>query len=321
MEKRNIVNLILTSSIIFFSACSNKTPEAPKVTKKSLSQSLSAYSIIGIDQNEPIPAPIFVATRQPVQAPLLVANNQSPEDNFDIISEEEPEQMEYVETTPPPMTIAMPTPVYENVNSYSQIDETPPIEVISYASNPVNSVENHVTEAPRREYSQNIEVISYGSNRGMTKLASYSPSSSKNSYSPNSSVIKNEIEAKAKSFLGTKYVWGATGPSKFDCSGFTQWVYRDSGIAIPRVSKDQAKVGNYVQYADLRRGDMVFFDTKKHPQGIVTHVGIYLGNHNFIHASSAAKKVVIFNFDEKPYYKKRFLWGRRVINNNYLALK
>jgi cell wall-associated NlpC family hydrolase len=126
--------------------------------------------------------------------------------------------------------------------------------------------------------------------------------------------LLNGIESSAKSFLGTPYVWGATGPSKFDCSGFTQWVYRDSGINIPRVSRDQAKVGEYVRYENLRRGDMVFFDTKKHRSGKVTHVGIYLGNNNFIHASSAGKKVVIYNFNKKNFYKRRFLWGRRVTN-------
>jgi hypothetical protein len=127
----------------------------------------------------------------------------------------------------------------------------------------------------------------------------------------------NQIELNAKSFLGIPYVWGATGPSKFDCSGFTQWVYRDVGINIPRVSKDQARVGQYIQYQNLQRGDMVFFDTKKRRAGKVTHVGIYLGSGDFIHASSAGKQVVIYNFNEKSFYKKRFLWGRRVTNNHF----
>ena len=127
--------------------------------------------------------------------------------------------------------------------------------------------------------------------------------------------IINDIEWNAKSFLGTPYVWGATGPSKFDCSGFTQWVYRDVGITIPRVSKDQARVGKYISYTNLKRGDMVFFDTKKRRSGKVTHVGIYLGNGDFIHASSAGKQVVIYNFNQKDFYKERFLWGRRVTNS------
>jgi cell wall-associated NlpC family hydrolase len=129
-------------------------------------------------------------------------------------------------------------------------------------------------------------------------------------------LIQN-IENKAKSFLGVPYVWGATGPSKFDCSGFTQWVYRDAGINIPRVSKDQARVGQFIKYDKLQRGDMVFFDTKKKRTGRVSHVGIYLGDNNFIHASSAGKSVVIYNFNEKEFYKKRFLWGRRVLRPDF----
>lgn len=160
------------------------------------------------------------------------------------------------------------------------------------------------TQARTPIVSDDIEVIAYGS---------YNPVE-QNFVS--STRIKDEVEWNAKSFLGTKYVWGATGPGTFDCSGFTQWVYRDVGINIPRVSRDQARVGEYINYHQLRRGDMVFFDTKKRRNGIVSHVGIYLGNGNFIHASSSAKKVVIYNFEEKPFYKKRFMWGRRVIHDN-----
>jgi len=128
--------------------------------------------------------------------------------------------------------------------------------------------------------------------------------------------ITRQIEKNSKKLLGKKYVWGATGPYTYDCSGFTQKVYRDAGINIPRVSREQARVGKYVNYNQLRKGDMVFFDTKKKRTGRVTHVGIYLGGGNFIHASSSAKKIVIFNFNEKDFYRKRFLWGRRVIQDN-----
>jgi len=134
---------------------------------------------------------------------------------------------------------------------------------------------------------------------------------------PQSNILINEIEKNAKYFLGTPYVWGATGPDTFDCSGFTQWVYRDVGIKIPRVSREQARVGEFISFKNLQRGDMIFFDTKKRRSGKVTHVGIYLGSGNFIHASSAGKKVVIYNFNQKEFYKKRFLWGRRVTSMNH----
>jgi cell wall-associated NlpC family hydrolase len=130
--------------------------------------------------------------------------------------------------------------------------------------------------------------------------------------------INTKVEAYAKEFLGYKYVWGATGPNTFDCSGFTQKVYRDStGITIPRVSREQAKVGLYVSYNELKRGDMVFFDTSKEHKGVVNHVGIYLEKGEFIHASSGGKKVMITNFNKRRFYKNRFLWGRRVIDENH----
>jgi cell wall-associated NlpC family hydrolase len=128
--------------------------------------------------------------------------------------------------------------------------------------------------------------------------------------------MTKKIEKYAKKKLGKKYVWGAVGPKSFDCSGFTKNVFQcTTGINIPRVSRDQAKIGKYVKYKELQRGDMVFFDTEKKYSGKVNHVGIYLNNGNFIHASSAKKKVIITSFKKKPFYKKRFLWGRRVVKN------
>ena len=129
--------------------------------------------------------------------------------------------------------------------------------------------------------------------------------------------VDQKVALYAKKLLGHKYVWGATGPQTYDCSGFTQKVFKKTvGIRLPRVSREQAKVGKYIKYAQLKRGDMVFFDTEKHYTRRVNHVGIYLGNNQFIHASSAKKKVVITSFKRKPFYKKRFLWGRRVLKDS-----
>ncbi len=126
-----------------------------------------------------------------------------------------------------------------------------------------------------------------------------------------------KVEKYAKKFLGYKYVWGATGPKSFDCSGFTQKVYKQcTGIVIPRVSRNQAKVGKYIKYSELKKGDMVFFDTTKERLGKVNHVGIYLSNGDFIHASSGGKRVMITNFNKKRFYKNRFLWGRRIIKEH-----
>ena len=115
----------------------------------------------------------------------------------------------------------------------------------------------------------------------------------------------------AKKHLGKRYVWAADGPSKFDCSGFTKYVCNKNGIDIPRTSVMQAKVGKKVSRNNLRPGDLIFFDTSHEHKGEVNHVGIYMGNNKFIHASSARKKVMISSL-KKHFYSERFKWGRRI---------
>jgi len=117
----------------------------------------------------------------------------------------------------------------------------------------------------------------------------------------------------AKENLGKHYVWGAVGPRNFDCSGFTSYVYRKKGIRIPRTSREQSKYGSYVKRKQLKAGDLIFFDTSRRSKGIVNHVGMYIGNNKFIHASSAKKRVVITSLS-KPFYARRFKWGRRILN-------
>ncbi len=127
-----------------------------------------------------------------------------------------------------------------------------------------------------------------------------------------SKVSVNKIIRTAKRYLGTRYVWGAEGPKGFDCSGFTQYVMRKSkGVNIPRVSRRQAYYGKYVSRQNLKPGDLIFFDTSKRRRGYVNHVGIYIGNNKFIHASSAKHRVVITSLN-RPFYRARFKWGRRI---------
>ncbi len=116
----------------------------------------------------------------------------------------------------------------------------------------------------------------------------------------------------AKKKLGKRYVWGAVGKKNtFDCSGFTSYVCKKNGITIPRTSRAQSTYGKYISRSDLKPGDLIFFDTSKRRKGYVNHVGIYLGNDKFIHASSAKKKVVITKLG-KSFYSKRYKGARRV---------
>jgi len=116
----------------------------------------------------------------------------------------------------------------------------------------------------------------------------------------------------AKKKLGRRYVWGAVGQKNtFDCSGLTSYVCKKNGICIPRRAIAQSKHGKYVSRKDLQPGDLIFFDTSKRRKGYVNHVGIYLGDDKFIHASSARKKVVITKLG-KSFYSKRYKGARRV---------
>ena len=119
------------------------------------------------------------------------------------------------------------------------------------------------------------------------------------------------ILEEAKKHLGKRYIWGANGPRTFDCSGFTCYVCRKNGVSLPRTSVRQAEIGNKLKRKELKAGDLIFFDTSKGRKGIVNHVGIYIGNDKFIHASSGAGKVVISSLNQ-PFYKQRFLWGQSV---------
>ena len=125
----------------------------------------------------------------------------------------------------------------------------------------------------------------------------------------NNRFLSTQIERTAKSHLGKTYEWGANGPATFDCSGFTKAVFAQYGIIIPRVSREQAKEGKIIPRNYLSKGDLIFFDSKKSSR--VSHVGIYLGDGAFIHASSSKHRVVISSLNSN-YYSKHFKWGRRV---------
>ena len=99
--------------------------------------------------------------------------------------------------------------------------------------------------------------------------------------------------------LGLPYVWGATGPYAFDCSGLMQWAFRQLGIDLPRTAADQSQVGKPVALRDLRPGDMVFYYTP------VSHVGMYLGNGMILHASEPGRPVKISPVNSFPIHNAR----------------
>lgn len=132
-------------------------------------------------------------------------------------------------------------------------------------------------------------------------------SSSGNSSSNSSNSIGDKLVSLAKSKLGCKYVWGATGPNQFDCSGLTSWCYKQVGISIPRTSLAQSKSGKAVSKSNLQPGDLLFWKTTSAEVG---HVGMYVGNGQFIHAPNKSKPVK-YDSLSNSYYSSRFVRARR----------
>ncbi|MER5873279.1 NlpC/P60 family protein [Streptomyces sp. NPDC002044] len=101
--------------------------------------------------------------------------------------------------------------------------------------------------------------------------------------------------AAAKTKLGTAYVMGATGPSAYDCSGLTQWAYKQAGVSITRTTYTQANDGKRVGRSELQPGDLVFF------YGDLHHVGLYAGNNMTLHASNPRGGIKYESMDNMPF--------------------
>lgn len=98
----------------------------------------------------------------------------------------------------------------------------------------------------------------------------------------------------AQSKVGSPYVWGATGPNAFDCSGLVQWSYKQAGISVPRTSYDQVAGGTPVSKANLQPGDAVAFYGGD-------HIGIYIGGGQVVHAPTEGENVKVSSVDAMPF--------------------
>ena len=120
--------------------------------------------------------------------------------------------------------------------------------------------------------------------------------------------IARRIISSAMDYMGVPYVFGGTSPYGFDCSGYVQYVFANAGVSLPRTADVQYEEGTPISTAELVPGDLVFFTTYTYG---ASHVGIYVGDGNFIHASSS-RGVTISSLSE-AYYSSRYIGARRIL--------
>ncbi|MDD5118098.1 MAG: NlpC/P60 family protein [Sulfuricurvum sp.] len=137
------------------------------------------------------------------------------------------------------------------------------------------------------------------------------PKSTPQKIAGNFKTIKDKVLARAKEFLGTPYAFGGKNGDRTDCSGFTQQVYQQFGVNLPHSAAEQAQLGESVDYKDLQVGDLLFYRTYKSDP---SHVAIYAGDGQIIHASFSGHKVQYDSID-KGYYKNHFLYAKRLALN------
>jgi cell wall-associated NlpC family hydrolase len=119
-----------------------------------------------------------------------------------------------------------------------------------------------------------------------------------------------QVAIEALSLVGIRYRYGGNSPEQgLDCSGLVRYVFREAGTELPRTSNEMSQRGQPVDKQDLQPGDLVFFNTLNRA---FSHVGIYLGNNQFIHAPSTGRNVRVENMD-MAYWKARFNGARRVL--------
>lgn len=133
----------------------------------------------------------------------------------------------------------------------------------------------------------------------------YNPPPYAQNYQPADAPARRALLAQAYQALGTRYTFGGETPREgFDCSGLTQFVYKQgNGITLPRTALEQSRASRTISFEQMRPGDLIFFRTSG---GSVNHVGIYVGRGQFIHAASGGARVTMDTLS-RPYWQQRLV--------------
>ena len=128
--------------------------------------------------------------------------------------------------------------------------------------------------------------------------------------------LRSAIRTTSKKYIGVRYVHGGTSPKGFDCSGFTQYVFKQHGYKLGRTVVAQLDAGVIIAKEDLQCGDLVFFENTTGSGRFASHIGIYIGNGQLIHAGSKGITIVSL---ETAYFEYHYLCARRVILSDLTA--
>lgn len=188
--------------------------------------------------------------------------------------------------------------------SYVEVKEGATFTALNYVSSASDNYDGNLTSS--------VTASSISTSSTGTKTVTYTVTDSSGNtttktlkvyvYDSSISAGAQSAVTYAKTKIGSPYVYGATGSYSFDCSGFTQWCFKQAGVSISRTAASQASGGTYVSRSNLQVGDLVFYSA--YSGGSVTHVGIYVGNGMIIHCSSS-KGVCYASLDVMNYVTAR----------------
>jgi cell wall-associated NlpC family hydrolase len=157
-------------------------------------------------------------------------------------------------------------------------------------------------EARIAEYEEQYEALSAAEQAAVDAAHGGTPVASPKAAAAPSQAAQVAVDT-AMAQIGDPYVWGAGGPDSFDCSGLTQYAYAAAGVSLPHSSSMQSQMGTPVSRSELQPGDLVFFYSP------VSHVGMYIGNGQMVHASTSGQPVKVASLDSMGSYNS----ARRVV--------
>ena len=175
------------------------------------------------------------------------------------------------------------------------------------------TISGYVSKKIVNEISNNVSSRSLIEERKLANESNIEINLENDSNKQNTSNLGVSVVEYAKNYLGYSYVVGGKTPSSgFDCSGFTKYIFSNFGINLASVASEQIQSGTEVSRENLIEGDLILFYNEAKTK--IGHVGIYIGNGEFIHSANPQRGVVIDNLNTNSYYNDRYVTARRIVN-------